>query len=68
MCRVTDLEAAGAPVGLGVDGVASNEVGRLSREMRQALYTARQRAGRADVFMPTTRSTRDRGRRAVPRP
>jgi len=52
MCRVTDLEAAGVPVGLGVDGVASNEVGGLFPELRQALYTARQRAGRADAFMP----------------
>ncbi len=52
MCRVVDLEAAGAPVGLGVDGAASNEVGGLQPELRQALYTARQRAGRADVFMP----------------
>jgi 8-oxoguanine deaminase len=50
--RVTDLEAAGAPVGLGVDGVASNEVGRLFPELRQALYAARLRAGRADAFMP----------------
>ncbi|HET7237093.1 MAG TPA: 8-oxoguanine deaminase [Actinomycetota bacterium] len=52
MCRVVDLEAAGAPVGLGVDGPASNEVGGLQPELRQALYTARQRAGRADAFMP----------------
>jgi len=52
MCRVVDLEAAGAPVGLGVDGVASNEVGGLQPEIRQALYTARQRAGRADALMP----------------
>jgi len=52
LCRVTDLRAAGAPVGLGVDGVASNEVGALFPELRQALYTARQRAGRADAFMP----------------
>jgi cytosine/adenosine deaminase-related metal-dependent hydrolase len=52
MCRVVDLEGAGAPVGLGVDGAASNEVGGLQPELRQALYTARQRAGRADVFLP----------------
>jgi cytosine/adenosine deaminase-related metal-dependent hydrolase len=52
MCRAADLEAAGAPVGLGVDGVASNEVGILQPELRQSLYTARQRAGRADAFMP----------------
>jgi cytosine/adenosine deaminase-related metal-dependent hydrolase len=52
MCRVVDLERAGVAVGLGIDGAASNEVGRLQAELRQALYTARQRAGRADVFMP----------------
>ena len=52
IARVTDLEAAGAPVGLGVDGVASNEVGRLFPEMRQALYAARLRGPRADTFMP----------------
>jgi cytosine/adenosine deaminase-related metal-dependent hydrolase len=35
-----------------VDGPASNEVGGLQPELRQALYTARQRAMRADAFMP----------------
>lgn len=52
MCRTVDLTSAGAPVGLGVDGVASNENGRLFPELRQSLYTARQRARRADVFFP----------------
>ncbi len=50
MCRVTDLTAAGVPVGLGVDGVASNEQGTLLPELRQALFTARQRTGRADAL------------------
>ena len=45
MCRVSDLIAAGVPVGLGVDGVASNEAGGLFTEIRQALFTARQRTG-----------------------
>ena len=53
MCRVTDLRAAGCPVGIGVDGVASNEVGGLFGEMRQALYTARLRELRPDALMPT---------------
>lgn len=53
-CRVADLDAAGAPVGLGVDGVASNEVGRLFPELRQALYAGRLRAGRPDGFSVTT--------------
>lgn len=52
VCRVTDLVAAGAPVGLGVDGVASNEVGGLFPELRQSLYAARLRAGAAGAFMP----------------
>ncbi len=34
---------AGAPVGLGVDGAASQEAGRLVEEMRQALYAGRSR-------------------------
>ncbi|WP_285593439.1 8-oxoguanine deaminase [Kineosporia sp. NBRC 101731] len=45
MCRVSDLLRAGAPVGLGVDGVASNEDGGLATEMRQALFTGRLRTG-----------------------
>jgi cytosine/adenosine deaminase-related metal-dependent hydrolase len=44
--------AAGVPVGLGVDGVASNEVGGLFPELRQALYSARQRTGRPDAMLP----------------
>jgi cytosine/adenosine deaminase-related metal-dependent hydrolase len=52
MCRTVDLRAAGAAVGLGVDGAASNENGRLFSELRQSLFTARLRAQRADVFMP----------------
>jgi len=40
---------AGAPVGLGVDGAASQEAGRLVEEMRQALYAARLRGGPAGL-------------------
>jgi cytosine/adenosine deaminase-related metal-dependent hydrolase len=52
-CRVRDLLDAGAPVGLGVDGVASNEAGRLFGELRQALYLARLGARRAEALMPS---------------
>ncbi len=38
---VAALVGAGAPVGLGVDGAASNEAGELAGEMRQALLAAR---------------------------
>jgi cytosine/adenosine deaminase-related metal-dependent hydrolase len=44
---VTGLLRAGAPVGLGVDGAASNEGGELAAELRQALYSARLRGGPA---------------------
>lgn len=45
--RTADLLAAGAPVGLGVDGAASHEDGGLVQELRQALFLARQRGGPA---------------------
>jgi len=38
---VRALLAAGAPVGLGVDGAASNESGRMIDELHQALLAAR---------------------------
>jgi cytosine/adenosine deaminase-related metal-dependent hydrolase len=38
---VAALIGAGAPVGLGVDGAASNEAGELGGELRQALLVAR---------------------------
>ena len=43
-CRVDDLLRAGARVGLGVDGSASNEDADITTEMHQALYLARVRA------------------------
>ena len=42
---VAALTAAGAPVGLGVDGPASNEAGELAGELRQALFVARIKGG-----------------------
>lgn len=44
--RVRELLDNGVPVGLGVDGAASQEASHLGGELRQALYTARQRVGR----------------------
>ncbi|MDA2803858.1 8-oxoguanine deaminase [Nocardiopsis suaedae] len=45
ICRTTELLAAGAPVGLGVDGPASSELTPLAGEMHQALLMARARKG-----------------------
>ena len=42
---VAALTAAGAPVGLGVDGPASNEAGELGGELREALLVARIKGG-----------------------
>jgi cytosine/adenosine deaminase-related metal-dependent hydrolase len=52
IARVVDLTRAGAPVGLGVDGVASNEIGGLFPELRMALFLARQRDLSATTFGP----------------
>jgi cytosine/adenosine deaminase-related metal-dependent hydrolase len=45
LAPAADLLEAGVPVGLGVDGAASQEAGLLVEELRQALYVARLRGG-----------------------
>src|SRR6185437_5549219 len=45
IARLRDLLDAGVPVGLGVDGAASNESGRMVDELHQALLAARFRGG-----------------------
>lgn len=45
IARVRDLRDAGVPVGLGVDGAASNEAGSLLEELRHAVLFARARGG-----------------------
>jgi cytosine/adenosine deaminase-related metal-dependent hydrolase len=45
VCRVPDLLGAGAPVGLGVDGAASQEASSLVAEIRQATMVARAAGG-----------------------
>lgn len=49
LCPVTDLLAAGARVGLGVDGSASNDGSNLIQEVRQALLIGRLRYGASAV-------------------
>ncbi len=53
ICRTRDLRDAGVPVGLGVDGAASNEASSLVEEARHALLFARARGG------PEALTTRD---------
>lgn len=45
ICPTLDLEAAGAPIGIGVDGSASNDGSNMILEARQALYLQRLRYG-----------------------
>jgi cytosine/adenosine deaminase-related metal-dependent hydrolase len=45
VARTRDLRDAGVPVGLGVDGAASNEASSLVEEARHALLFARARGG-----------------------
>ncbi|MCA6064836.1 8-oxoguanine deaminase [Thalassolituus marinus] len=49
ICRVKELREAGSPVGLGVDGSASNDHSNLMQEVRQALLIQRLRY-EADEF------------------
>ncbi|WP_280405084.1 8-oxoguanine deaminase [Nocardia brasiliensis] len=45
VARTADLVRAGVPVGLGVDGAASNEASSMLEEPRNALFFARNRGG-----------------------
>lgn len=49
ICRAKELEAAGAPVGLGVDGSASNDSSNMMQEVRQAFLLQRIRYGSANI-------------------
>ncbi|WP_213879694.1 8-oxoguanine deaminase [Pseudomonas sp. dw_358] len=45
ICPTLELTAAGAPLGIGVDGSASNDGSNMILEVRQALYLQRLRYG-----------------------
>jgi 8-oxoguanine deaminase len=49
ICRARELEQAGCPVGLAVDGSASNDGSTMINELRQALFIQRLRYGSAQV-------------------
>ena len=45
LCAARDLEAAGSPIGLGVDGSASNDASNMMEALRHALLAGRLRYG-----------------------
>jgi 8-oxoguanine deaminase len=47
ICATRDLEAAGSPVGLGVDGSASNDASNMMEALRHALLIGRLKYGAA---------------------
>jgi len=49
ICPARELEAAGAPVGLGVDGSASNDSSNMMEAMRHSLMLQRLRYGHAAI-------------------
>lgn len=49
LCPAIDLEQAGSPVGIGVDGSASEDASNLMQEARHALQIQRLRYGAASV-------------------
>ena len=51
IARVVELEEAGVPVGIGVDGSASNDSSNMILEARQALYLQRLKYG-AEAVTP----------------
>ena len=65
---VRDMLRAGVPVGLGVDGAASNESGQLGIEIREAVLMGRLRTGRRLVQRAAGSVDRDDRRRPCARP
>jgi 8-oxoguanine deaminase len=51
IARAVELEDAGAPIGIGVDGSASNDASNMILEARQALYLQRLKYG-AELVTP----------------
>lgn len=49
LCPTLDLERAGSPVGLGVDGSASNDGSNMIQEVRQAFLLGRLKYAAADI-------------------
>ena len=68
VCRVMDLEKAGVPVGLGVDGSASNDSSNLMQEVRQAFLLQRLQHGSKVTHLDALRWATEGGANVLRRP
>ena len=55
ICPTKDLEAAGAPIGIGVDGSASNDSSNLMEAVRHSMMLGRLRYGAAVTHLDALR-------------
>ena len=49
ICKVKELQSKGSPVGLAVDGSASNDSSNMLNELRQALFLTRVKHGASSI-------------------
>ena len=67
ICRTCELERAGSPVGLGVDGSASNDSSNMMEAVRHALMIGRLRYGASVDHSPRRAALGHGGLGALPR-
>ena len=68
MCRVPELEKSGVPVGIGVDGSASNDSSNIMQEVRQAFLLQRLHYGSQVTHLTALRWATEGGANVLRRP
>ena len=67
VCRAHEIEASGAPLGLGVDGSSSNDASNLCEELRQAFFLQRLSSGKSVRYTDALRWATEGGARCLGR-
>ena len=68
VCRVPELEKSGVPVGIGVDGSASNDSSNIMQEVRQAFLLQRLHYGSEVTHLTALRWATEGGANVLRRP
>ena len=68
VCRVPELEKSGVPVGIGVDGSASNDTSNIMQEVRQAFLLQRLHHGSQVTHLTALRWATEGGANVLRRP